>query len=94
MMTLGEKYKTLDVADYLHDLDDVVGYLEIALEDSTEDPTPVPRALADHERTRPTRWDEPRRSPQGTVRRRQPHLVNHPHGHRSLGLRFELHPVA
>jgi len=40
-----DTYKTFDVADYLHDLDDVAEYLEIALEESTEDPTAVPRAL-------------------------------------------------
>lgn len=40
-----EKFKRFDVADYLDDLDDVAGYLEIALEASAEDPTAVPRAL-------------------------------------------------
>lgn len=45
MTTKSEKYKRFDVADYLDDLDDVVGYLEIALEASAEDPTAVPRAL-------------------------------------------------
>ncbi len=45
MATKNEKYKPFDVADYLEDLDDVAGYLEIALEASTEDPTAVPRAL-------------------------------------------------
>ncbi len=44
-MDMNEKYKKFDAADYLKDLDDVAGYLEIALEDSTEDPTAVPRAL-------------------------------------------------
>jgi probable addiction module antidote protein len=40
-----EKYKPFDAADYLDDLEDVAGYLEIALEASAEDPTAVPRAL-------------------------------------------------
>jgi probable addiction module antidote protein len=44
-MTKSEKYKPFDAADYLVDLDDVAGYLELALEDSAEDPTAVPRAL-------------------------------------------------
>lgn len=45
MATKSEKYKPFDAADYLDDLDDVAGYLEIALEASAEDPTAVPRAL-------------------------------------------------
>jgi len=44
-MTMSEKYKRFDAADYLKNLDDVATYLEIALEDSAEDPTTVPRAL-------------------------------------------------
>jgi len=44
-MTMSEKYKRFDAADYLNNLDDVATYLEIALEDSAEDPTAVPRAL-------------------------------------------------
>ena len=40
-----EKYQRFDPADYLDDLDDVVGYLAVALEESAEDPTAVPRAL-------------------------------------------------
>jgi len=44
-MTMSEKYKRFDAADYLKNLDDVATYLEIALEDSAEDPTAVPRAL-------------------------------------------------
>ncbi len=44
-MAKTEKYKSFDVADYLDDLDDVAGYLELALEESTEDPSAVPRAL-------------------------------------------------
>ena len=45
MTTGSEKYQRFDAADYLDDLDDVAGYLEIALEASAEDPTAVPRAL-------------------------------------------------
>lgn len=40
-----EKYRRFDAADYLEDLEDVAGFLEIALEASAEDPTAVPRAL-------------------------------------------------
>lgn len=40
-----EKYKRFDPADYLDDLEDVAGYLAIALEESSEDHTAVPRAL-------------------------------------------------
>ncbi|MGC4111609.1 MAG: putative addiction module antidote protein [Nocardioides sp.] len=40
-----EKYKQFDPADYLDDLDDVAGYLALALEGSGDDPTAVPRAL-------------------------------------------------
>ena len=38
-------FRRFDPADYLNDLQDVAGYLEIALEASAEDPTAVPRAL-------------------------------------------------
>ncbi len=44
-MDLNEKYKRFDAADYPKNLDDVAGFLEIALEDSVEDPTALPRAL-------------------------------------------------
>lgn len=44
-MDLGEKYKKFDAADYLKNLDDVALFLEVALEDSDEDPTAVPHAL-------------------------------------------------
>lgn len=41
----GDKYKRFDVADYLIDTDDIAGYLELAIEESIEDPSAVPRAL-------------------------------------------------
>lgn len=44
-MKLSEKYKRFDAADYLTNLDDVALFLEVALEDSAEDPTAVPHAL-------------------------------------------------
>jgi probable addiction module antidote protein len=44
-MSTTEKYKRLDPAGYLDDLEDVVGYLAIVLEESGEDPTAVPRAF-------------------------------------------------
>lgn len=40
-----EPYSRFDPADYLEDIDDVASYLQIALDDSTDDPTAVPRAL-------------------------------------------------
>ena len=39
------KYTRFDAADYLGDVDEVAAYLEIALQESAEDPTAVPRAL-------------------------------------------------
>ena len=41
----GGKYQRFDVADHLEDLEDVATYLELALEESIEDPSAVPRAL-------------------------------------------------
>lgn len=43
MMT--ETYTRFDAASYLTDLEDVAGYLQIAVEESSEDPSAVPRAL-------------------------------------------------
>lgn len=39
------EYAPFETADYLDDLEDVAGYLELALEESAEDPSAVPRAL-------------------------------------------------
>ena len=39
------KYTRFDAADYMEDLGDVATYLEIALQESADDPTAVPRAL-------------------------------------------------
>lgn len=44
-MTMSEKYKRFDAADYLENLDDVAVFLEVALEDSAEDPSALPHAL-------------------------------------------------
>lgn len=44
-MIMSEKYMRFDAADHLSNRDDVATYLEIALDDSDEDPTAVPRAL-------------------------------------------------
>ena len=44
-MNQSDKYRPYDAAEYLDDLDDVAGYLELALEESVEDPSAVPRAL-------------------------------------------------
>ncbi|CAM3050747.1 MULTISPECIES: addiction module antidote protein [Dermacoccus] len=40
-----ETYTRFDAASYLENIEDVAGYLQIALEESHEDPTAVPRAL-------------------------------------------------
>lgn len=44
-MTKDGKYRRFDAADYLEDLHDVATYLEIALNESAEDPSAIPRAL-------------------------------------------------
>ncbi|OFE17164.1 addiction module antitoxin [Humibacillus sp. DSM 29435] len=44
-MARNSKYTTFEAADYLENLDDVATYLEIALQESAEDPTAIPRAL-------------------------------------------------
>lgn len=44
-MTTDEKYKRFEAADYLKNLDDVALFVEVALEDSTSDPSAVPQAL-------------------------------------------------
>lgn len=45
MNSRSDKYKPFHVADYLVDLDDIAGYLELAIQESAEDPSAVP-ALA------------------------------------------------
>ena len=45
-MTTSEKYKRFDAADYLETLDDVAALLGVALEDSIDDPSAVPRRSA------------------------------------------------
>lgn len=40
-----EQYRRFDPADYLADIEDVAGYLQLAFEESADDPTAVPRAL-------------------------------------------------
>ena len=40
-----EQYRRFDPADYLADIEDVTGYLQLAMAESAEDPTAVPRAL-------------------------------------------------
>ena len=45
MTTASEKYKRFDAACYLENLDDVAVFLEVAVEDSAEDPSALPHAL-------------------------------------------------
>lgn len=40
-----EQYRRFDPADYLADIEDAAGYLQLAIEESADDPTAVPRAL-------------------------------------------------
>lgn len=42
---MADTHMPFDAANYLDDMDDLAGYLQIALEESSEDPTAVPRAL-------------------------------------------------
>lgn len=44
-MNTREKYQRFDAADYLMNLDDAAIFLEVALEDSVDDPSAVPHAL-------------------------------------------------
>lgn len=94
------KYARFDAADYLEDLDDVAAYLEIALEESGEDPSAVPRALGVIARSQ-NMSDLARRtgmsrdrlykalSADGNPTWSTILKVTH-----ALGLRFELHTVA
>lgn len=100
MTTKNEKYKRFDVADYLDDLDDVATYLELALEESQEDPAALPRALGVIARSR-NMSELARRvgmsrdglykalSQDGNPTWSTILKVTH-----ALGLRFELHSVA
>lgn len=45
MTPASEKHKRFDAADYLENLDDVAVFLEVAVEDSAEDPSALPHAL-------------------------------------------------
>lgn len=40
-----DTYRRFDAADYLDDIEDVAALLQVALEESEEDPAAVPRAL-------------------------------------------------
>ena len=99
-MTKSEKYKRFDVADYLHDLNDVAGYLELALEESAEDPSAVPRALGVIARSQ-NMSELARRvgmSRDGLYKalskEGNPTWSTILKVTNALGLRFELHPVA
>ncbi len=95
-----EKFKRFDVADYIDDLDDAAGYLEIALEASAEDPTAVPRALGAIARSQ-NMSELARRvgmSRDGLYKalseEGNPTWSTILKVTNALGLRFELHPVA
>ena len=45
MTDFSDNYKRFDAADYLGDLDDVARFLEVAVEDSVDDPSALPTAL-------------------------------------------------
>lgn len=44
-MAKNSKDAGFDAADYLEDLDDIATYLEIAVQETAEDPSAIPRAL-------------------------------------------------
>lgn len=99
-MTKSDKYTPFDVADYLDDLDDVAGYLKLALEESAEDPSAVPRALGVIARSR-NMSELARRvgmSRDGLYKalseEGNPTWSTILKVTSALGLRFELHPVA
>ena len=80
-----EKYKPFDVADYLVDLDDIAGYLELAIQESAEIPprsacSRGDRSHTEHERAGAPCGYEPRRAVQGAVRRWQSDVVDDPQG--------------
>ena len=94
------QFKTFDVADYLHDLDDVSGYLQLALDESADDPTAVPRALGAIARSQ-NMSELARRvgmSRDGLYKALSadgnPTWSTILKVTRALGLRFELHPAA
>jgi probable addiction module antidote protein len=101
MMSNGtDKYQRFDVADYLVDLDDIAGYLELAIEESSKDPSAVPRALGVIARTQ-NMSELARRvgmSRDGLYKALSgdgnPTWSTMLKVATALGLRFELHPVA
>ena len=87
-MAKDSKYTRFDAAYYLEDLDDVAAYLEIALQESAEDPTAVPRALGVIARSQnmnvlARRVGVSRDGLYKALGRRQPDMVDHPEGTRS-----------
>ena len=93
-------HSRFDAADYLDNLDDVATYLEIALRESGEDPTAVPRALGVIARSR-NMSELARRtgmSRDGLYKALSadgnPTWSTIVKVTAALGLRFELHPVA
>lgn len=52
MTAKADKYTRFDAADYLDGIDDAAAYLQIALEESADDPTAVPRTLGAIARSR------------------------------------------
>jgi probable addiction module antidote protein len=100
MSNKSDKYKRFDVADYLVDLDDIAGYLELAIDESAEDPSAVPRALGVIARTQ-NMSELARRvgmSRDGLYKALSadgnPTWSTILKVTTALGLRFELHPVA
>lgn len=100
MSAKSDKYQPFDVADYLDDLNDVAGYLELAIEESADDPSAVPRALGAIARTR-NMSELARRvgmSRDGLYKALSadgnPTWSTILKVTTALGLRFELHPVA
>ena len=100
MSAKNDKYQLFDVADYLVDLDDVAGYLELAIEESGDDPAAVPRALGVIARTQNMSALARRvgMSRDGLYKALSadgnPTWTTILKVTTAIGLRFELHPVA
>lgn len=100
MSSTSDKYKPFDVADYLVDVDDLASYLEIAIEESAEDGSAVPRALGAIARTQNMSElarrvgmsrDGLYKAPSADGNPTWSTILKVTH---AVGLRFELHPVA
>lgn len=97
---MAEKFSKWDAADYIDDLDDIATYLQVALEDSQDDPAILPLALGTIARSR--NFSELARrvgmSREGLYKALSeggnPSFATVAKVAQALGLRLELHAVA